>query len=80
MTLVEFKVGVLRDEICNDIFEQIGLVTLEGGDIAVAAIDDQLTSFFWVLMASKANTTPLRANFGIKSGKALISFVLRSTS
>ena len=41
--------------------------------------DDLLKSFFWVLSASKAKTTPLCANAAITGGKALISLVLQST-
>ncbi|WP_333192876.1 hypothetical protein [Microcoleus sp. CZ3-B2] len=46
----------------------------------IATINYGVSSFFWVLMASKANTTPLSAICSIKAGIAGISWVFESTS
>ena len=66
-------------QITTDGFEQVALIAFEGTQVMVLGIENQLTSFFWVLMASKAITTPLRASCLMNAGKALISLVLRST-
>lgn len=50
--------------------QQSRLIALKGPNVVIGALNNQLPSFFWVLIASKANTTPLRAICWMNSGKA----------
>ena len=79
MAFVEVGVARLGNKVSLDSFEQVALIAFKGTQVVVARVNNELTSFFWVLIASKAITTPLRASCSMNAGKALISLVLRST-
>lgn len=65
MTFAKLTVAVLSNKMGFDALEEIGLISFKCRQIMVATFDNQSASFFWVLMASKAKTTPLRANCSI---------------
>jgi len=79
MALTDLGVACLGDKVGLDGFEEVALIALEGTQVVIPGVNNELTGFFCVLMASKAITTPLSASCSINSGKALISLVLRST-
>lgn len=58
MLLVYLLVSRFSCKVCFDILKQTRLVAFEGSDVIIATINYQLASFFWVLIASKAKTTP----------------------
>lgn len=72
VSLIYLLVSRFRCKICFNILKQIWLVTFESSNVIIATVNYQLTSFCWVLIASKAKTTPLRARFWINSGIALM--------
>ena len=80
MSLIDLLACLLRGKILADFLQQPRLVALKSADVVVAALNNYTYGFFWVLMASKANTTPLRAIILMNSGKAVISLVLLETS
>lgn len=79
MALIDVGMRLLRHKVRLNIIEQLALIAFERPEIVIAAIDNQLTGFFWVLMASKAITTPSSASCSMNSGSALISLVLLFT-
>jgi len=54
MPFIHFKVSILWHKTGGNCFVQIWLITFKGSKILVATTDNQFTSFFWVLMASKS--------------------------
>jgi hypothetical protein len=63
MAFAELGVAHLSGKIGLDGFEEVALIAFEGTQGVILGVNDELTGFFGVLIASKAMTTPINYVF-----------------